>query len=45
VFYGALSDVEYTVTVEDTQTGKRKTYFNPLGNLASVGDSSALPPN
>jgi hypothetical protein len=45
VFYGALSDVEYTVTVEDTQTGKRKTYFNPRGNLASVGDSAALPAN
>jgi hypothetical protein len=45
VFYGALSDVEYTVRVEDTQTGTVKTYFNPQGNLASVGDSAALPAN
>ncbi len=38
VFYGALSNVEYTVTVTDTQTGNRRTYFNPSGNFASVAD-------
>ena len=43
VYYGALTDVEYTVTVEDSRTGFRKTYFNPLGNLASIGDTAALP--
>jgi hypothetical protein len=42
VFYGALSDVEYTLTVTDTQTGRTKTYFNPQGTLASVADTSAL---
>lgn len=43
VFYGALSTVEYTITVRDTTTGESKTYFNPSGNLASVGDIEALP--
>ncbi len=43
VFYGALSTVEYVITVTDTQTGAEKTYFNASGNLASVADTSALP--
>jgi hypothetical protein len=43
VFYGALSNVEYTVTVTDTQTGDVKTYLNPSGRFASVGDTSAFP--
>lgn len=42
VFYGALSNVEYTITVTDTQTGAVKTYFNPQGQLASVADISAF---
>ncbi len=42
VFYGALSNVEYTITVTDTQTGAVKTYFNPQGQLASVADTSAF---
>jgi hypothetical protein len=42
VFYGALSDVEYTITVTDTLTGAVKTYFNPRGNLASVADTAAF---
>jgi ELWxxDGT repeat protein len=43
VFYGALSNVEYTVTVTDTQTGDVKTYLNPSGRFASEGDTSAFP--
>ena len=43
VFYGALSNVEYTITVRDTQTGAVKTYHNPSGNLASVADTNAFP--
>jgi len=43
VFYGALTDIEYELTVVDTQTGKRATYKNPAGRMASVGDTSALP--
>jgi ELWxxDGT repeat protein len=42
VFYGALSNVEYTITVTDTQTGKTKTYRNPSGKLASVADTGAF---
>ncbi len=42
VFYGALSNVEYTLTVTDTMTGKVKTYKNPLGRFASAGDVIAF---
>jgi len=42
VFYGALSSVEYTLTVTDTVTGNLKTYTNPSGRLASVADTSAF---
>jgi ELWxxDGT repeat protein len=44
VFYGALSNVEYTLTVTDTQTGLARRYFNPLGTLASIGDIHAFGP-
>ncbi|MCP3957072.1 MAG: VCBS repeat-containing protein [bacterium] len=42
VFYGALSNVEYTITVTDTVTGEVRTYFNPLSHLASRGDTAAF---
>jgi hypothetical protein len=42
LFYGALSNVEYTLTVTDTQTGIIRTYQNPSGRFASVGDTSAF---
>jgi ELWxxDGT repeat protein len=42
VFYGALSDVEYMLTVTDTETGAVKTYTNPKGRLASVADTGAF---
>ena len=42
VFYGALSNVEYFVTVTDTQTGATKTYSNPSGQQSSVADTSAF---
>lgn len=42
IFYGALSNVEYTITVADTQTGVPKRYFNPSGTLASVADTAAF---
>lgn len=38
VFYGALSNVEYTLTVTDTATGLSHEYRNPSGHFASVGD-------
>jgi hypothetical protein len=43
-FYGALSDVQYTVTVFDTVTGARKRYRNTAGNLCGKGDTSAFAP-
>jgi hypothetical protein len=41
-FYGALSNVEYTLTVTDTRTGKVKIYRNPSGRFASVADTAAF---
>jgi len=43
VFYGALSDVEYTLTVTDTATGATRTYHNPPYTLASHADTLAFP--
>jgi hypothetical protein len=42
VFYGALSNVEYTLRVTDTATGEVRTYQNPAGTLASRGDVEAF---
>ena len=42
VFYGALSDVEYTITVTDSVTGRQRIYQNQQGALASVGDIKAF---
>jgi hypothetical protein len=42
LFYGALSNVEYTLTVTDTATGAVRTYHNPGGTFASVADVSAF---
>jgi ELWxxDGT repeat protein len=44
VFYGALSDVEYTITIVDTATGLTRRYVNPAGQLASVADVNAFGP-
>lgn len=41
-FYGALTDVEYTITVTDTTTGARRLYTNPAGNLCGRGDTVAF---
>jgi hypothetical protein len=42
VYYGALSDVEYQITVTDTVTGVREIYVNPAGRLASGSDVAAF---
>jgi len=42
VFYGALSNVQYTISILDTHTGVLKTYVNPQGHLASVADTTAF---
>lgn len=43
VFVSPLTDIRYTVTVTDTQAGRVRTYFNPLGNPAApIEDTSAF---
>jgi hypothetical protein len=42
VFYGALTDVAYTITVTDAETGAVKRYTNPAGNQASASDVTAF---
>jgi hypothetical protein len=42
VFQGALSDVEYTITVRGPD-GAEWTYHNPRGRMHSGADTSALP--
>jgi hypothetical protein len=43
VFYGSLSNVEYTVTVTDTTTGAKKSYHNAPLQFASRADVDAFP--
>lgn len=42
VFYGALSDVEYWVSVRDTETGELMTYRNPPEEICGRGDTTAF---
>ncbi len=41
VFYGALCNVEYEITVTDTLGGATRRYANPLGQFATVADTDA----
>ena len=43
VFYGSLSNVEFELTVVDTETGDTWTRENPSGTFASGGDIEAFP--
>ncbi len=43
IFYGALSNVEYSLDVTDSLTGEARRYFNPAGRFASAGDILAFP--
>ncbi|HXO26890.1 MAG TPA: hypothetical protein VOA80_06075 [Thermoanaerobaculia bacterium] len=43
-FYGALSDLEYDITVHDTIGGSTKTYHNPAGTFCGGLDNTAFPP-
>jgi uncharacterized protein YegP (UPF0339 family) len=45
VFYGALSDVDYSVNVRDTLTGTTKSYHNASGNICGSADTSAFAGN
>lgn len=42
VFYGALSNVGYVITIRDLETGRQVLYQNPVGAFASVGDIEAF---
>ncbi len=42
-FYGALSNVEFTLLATDTVTGAQHGYFNPRGRFASQGDIESFP--
>ncbi len=42
VLYGALSDIDYTITVTDVLTGRQKLYHNPAHTLASSADIMAF---
>jgi uncharacterized protein DUF4331 len=42
VFYGSMTNVEFTLTVTDTQSGAQKIYTNPQGINGSKADTSAF---
>lgn len=42
LFYGALSDLEYTLRVTEMATGTTKTYFNPAGKYCGGIDDNAF---
>ncbi len=44
VFFGALSNVEYWVTVRDTRGGGRRTYHNPPTENCGQSDTMAFVP-
>jgi hypothetical protein len=42
VFYGAMTDFAFTLTVTDTTNGKVKTYTNRAGTIPSAADTSTF---
>lgn len=42
VFYGGLSDVEYDLTVRNTESGAEKTFHNNGGNICGRADTEAF---
>lgn len=45
VFAGAITNVEYTITITDTETDEVRVYFNPLGMPPDpVADNRAFGP-
>jgi PKD repeat protein len=42
VFFGGLTDLEYTITVREISTGHVRTYFKPAGSAAGGFDTSAF---
>ncbi|HEV7238221.1 MAG TPA: NF038122 family metalloprotease [Thermoanaerobaculia bacterium] len=45
IYYGGMTDVGYTVTVTDTQTGTTRTYSNTAGNVGGGVDRNSFPAN
>ena len=43
VYYGGMTDVEYTVTVQDMQTGTTRLYRNPPGMVGGGVDRTSFP--
>lgn len=43
VFYGSLSDVEFSLTVTDTEANEQRSYFNAPGHRCGQFDTSAFP--
>lgn len=41
-FWGALSDVEYRITVVDTETGARRRYLNGAGRICGGADTEVF---
>jgi ELWxxDGT repeat protein len=44
VFYGGLTNAEFTITVTDPATGAARRYVKPAGRFASLGDTHAFGP-
>jgi ELWxxDGT repeat protein len=42
IFYGALTDVEYILTVTDATTGVARTYRHPAGQVCGGADTAAF---
>jgi len=42
VFGGTMSNVEYTISVTDTETQELRTYVNPQGQFSNFGDTAAF---
>jgi ELWxxDGT repeat protein len=42
VFYGALTDVEYTLRVRDLEGGGERSYHNPPGTICGEADTEAF---
>jgi hypothetical protein len=45
VYYGGMTDVAYTVTVTDTQTGTTRQYTNNAGHVGGGVDRNSFPAN
>ncbi|HUR80684.1 MAG TPA: fibronectin type III domain-containing protein, partial [Thermoanaerobaculia bacterium] len=43
IYYGGMTDVEYTVTVQDMQTGTTRLYRNPPGMTGGGVDRASFP--